>query len=200
MKQLKYIIFTILLISYNINNYSQEYTFGLKEAPLERSSFLGINSYDILDTQDMLEIKKLEGIDEQLFDDDYKWHLSLGTAFAKNSFIGEVGVIYGFTNPIGIMGLKIGSEFLLNTNFCMGPKIGAEIDIALLSTRLSLINYTNFKAYEPKITPEIGFSILGYVNITYGYNIPLTPKRIKHIPTHRLSITVNLPLSQCYFD
>lgn len=195
--KVKLLIIVVGLILQYSKCYSQEvYTLSLKEAPLEKSSSLGTNSYDILDTEGMLEIKELEEVNDALFDPNNDWIISFGTAFAKNCVIGEFGVINGAAiESIGMIGFRMGSEFSLNKNFYIGPKVGFEADFAFISAKLNLINYTDFNYYEPKLTPEIGLSIAGYLNVTYGYNISLTSKRIEHIPTHRISITINIPLS-----
>ncbi len=110
---------------------------------------------------------------------------------------GEVGIIYGKTmigscDQIGLVGAKLGTEFNFTpSKFMIAPKIGFEYDFSLFGARLNIIDYTNFTYHDIKFTPEIGLSLLGFVDIFYGYNFSISEKRIDNIATHRLTLTVN---------
>lgn len=165
----------------------------LKESPFGESRFSGISeeksSHNLLETK---EVAKSHGI----FDTENDWIISIGGVFGNKSYIGDIGVISGVAvENMTTAGFRMGSEFSLNENFFIAPKVGAELNLVLISAKMSFINYTDFKYYEPKITPEIGLSIVGVLNFTYGYNIPLSKKRIEHVPTHRFSVILNIPLS-----
>lgn len=123
---------------------------------------------------------------------------SAGLSYQKQ-LVGEVGVIYGFSarggscNPGGLGGIKIATEFNFNNkDFFIGPKICAELDVLIFGARLSLIDYTDFTYHDLKLTPEIGLSLSGMVNLFYGHNYSLTDKRLQNISTNRLSLTFNL--------
>ena len=89
------------------------------------------------------------------------------------------------------VGLKFGGEFNLNSNFYVAPKVGLEYDNFLLGGRISLADYTNFNQHDWKFTPEGGLTLVGAINIFYGYNISLTSNRIDGIGSHRISISIN---------
>jgi len=89
---------------------------------------------------------------------------------------------------------KLGSEFTFdNNNLILGPKISIENVFWLLGTRLNVIDYTDFKQQDWRFTPEIGISFGGLLSIYYGYNIPLSNKRINSVSENRITLTVNLP-------
>jgi hypothetical protein len=138
-------------------------------------------------------IKNKETINE----DKAHFILSGGLSYQKQ-FVGELGVIYGYSglgdmcNPSGLIGLKLASEFnFTSNNFFIAPKIGGQIDFYILGARLNIIDYTNFNYHDFKFTPEIGLSLTGFVDLFYGYNFSLTEKRIHDIGTHRVTLTIN---------
>jgi hypothetical protein len=166
----------------------------LKESPFGGSGFSGIS--EAKSPHNLLETNKVAKTNDIIFNKDNDWIISIGGAFGKKSYVGDIGVISGAAvEGMGTMGFRIGSEFSLNDNFFIAPKVGAEFNFFFISAKMSLINYTDFKHYEPKITPEIGLSIVGFLNFTYGYNIPLSQRRMENVPTYRFSVILNIPLS-----
>jgi hypothetical protein len=47
-------------------------------------------------------------------------------------------------------------------------------------------------------TPKVGISILGFADLFYGYEIPLSSERISSISRNRFSLTFNI--NKDYFD
>lgn len=120
-----------------------------------------------------------------------------GISFQKE-LMGEVGVMYsnmeiGPCAPEIVAGPKISSEFnFRSSQFIIGPKISYEFDIVALGTRVSLIDYTNFKKSDMCFTPEIGLSVAGMLDVFYGYNIALSSSRTDIPGTHRITLTINI--------
>lgn len=79
-----------------------------------------------------------------------------------------------------------------------GPKIGYEIAAGLFALAADVTYYTDFSEESLVFTPHAGVSILGFVNLFYGRNIPLSDFRFKAIDTNRFSLIFNL--NRDYFD
>tara|TARA_R110002049_G_scaffold68003_2_gene176326 strand:- start:332 stop:865 length:534 start_codon:yes stop_codon:yes gene_type:complete len=126
--------------------------------------------------------------------------LSSGYVLQGNSF-GELNLLIGkviFENgkfPIlGLDALRVGleSNFRNNENQILAPKIGLELSNLFVIVRLSFVNYFQHSSSEFRIIPEIGFSLGGLVNLTYGYGINLNNGNISGLSKHRLGISINL--------
>lgn len=91
---------------------------------------------------------------------------------------------------IGISGVRIGIESDFTRT--IAPKIGYEYDIVGLSLRLSTVNYFQERNSELRLLPEIGISLCGWANLTYGYGIPLNNGDITDIGHHRVALSFNL--------
>ncbi|WP_299098407.1 hypothetical protein [uncultured Winogradskyella sp.] len=119
-----------------------------------------------------------------------------GNLFADvNVLIGKVTVDFKSKVPIvGISGFRLGfeSNFLTNENFTIAPKIGYEISPMFFTMRLSAVNYFQNGNSEFRVLPELGFSLGGWVNLTYGYGIALKDENLKNVSNHRVALTFNL--------
>jgi len=119
-----------------------------------------------------------------------------GSLFADvNIIIGKVTVALDSKIPIvGIHGFRLGfeSNFLDNENYTIAPKIGYEVSPMLYTLRLSAVNYFQNGNSEFRILPELGFSLGGWINLTYGYGIAFVDKNLKNISNHRVSLSFNL--------
>lgn len=135
---------------------------------------------------------------------DFHFFPSFGLSY-QNQLVGEAGLLYAKGTPFGscgggfmrkFTGIKVASEFNFDVNhFYIAPKIAWEVNLPLISGRLSIIDYTNFFYHDLKITPEIGITYGGFINLHYGYNISLTEKtnnRIPFVGTYRITLTINL--------
>lgn len=130
-------------------------------------------------------------------DDDMHIIYSFGCSY-QNEFLAEAGLMYGWSaktgpcNPGGMAGIKLASEFNFSpNNFYIAPKISAQADLIFLALRVNIIDYTDFTHHDIKITPEIGITLLGHMDIMYGYNIPTAISTIPNISTHRVTLTFN---------
>lgn len=94
---------------------------------------------------------------------------------------------------VGVEGLRIGLETNFNRNdeFIIAPKLGYEISLTFFSIRLSALNYFKNNQSEFRILPEVGASLGGMFNLTYGYGISFK-NSIRSISNHRLALSINL--------
>lgn len=94
---------------------------------------------------------------------------------------------------VGFEGFRIGMEANLKSNddFIIAPKLGYEISITFFSIRLSALNYFQDNESEFRILPELGASLGGMFNLTYGYGISFK-NSINGISNHRLTFSINL--------
>ena len=121
-----------------------------------------------------------------------------------NMLFGNVTVIDGKIPVIGVDGFRIGFETNLRDghNHTIAPKIGYEISATVFMVRLSAINYFQNKNSEFRLLPEIGISMLGWVNLTYGYGIPFNNGNLNNVSHHRVGLSFNLDrrLKAALFD
>jgi hypothetical protein len=69
----------------------------------------------------------------------------------------------------------LGSEFgIKNNSFLYVPKITYSYNYILVNGSLSLLNYNYSDNHSVYIRPQLGVTALGYLDIVYGYNIPLS--------------------------
>jgi hypothetical protein len=130
----------------------------------------------------------------------YDKHLYLTVGISKQKQImGEVGLLYGnwlhehSGITIGMSGMKVSTEFNFKAeNFTIAPKVGYEMAILYVGGKLSIMDYTNFTYHDFKLTPEIGLTSAGLMNVYYGINIPITKSRLDNVSLHRFSLTFNL--------
>lgn len=74
----------------------------------------------------------------------------------------------------------------------IGPKIGYEVTAGLLGLAADVTCYTDFDRQSWMATPKAGFTLFGYVNLFYGYNIYLSEERFGAISRNRFSLVFNL--------
>ena len=95
--------------------------------------------------------------------------------------------------------------FIDDSNFLIGPKLGYEFTAGLFGASLD-VTYFIDQNYGPEnldrnawvTTPKVGISILGFADLFYGYEIPLSSERISSISRNRFSLTFNI--NRDYFD
>lgn len=84
----------------------------------------------------------------------------------------------GYTNPAGVF---------------YGYKGGIEWGSNLLMMGMELRGYTDFKGREHTVfMPKAGFSVFGYMNIAYGYNVFQNKFNVFGIGHHQIAASVNL--------
>jgi hypothetical protein len=74
----------------------------------------------------------------------------------------------------------------------IGPKLGYEITAGLFGVAADVTYYSDFENESLVVTPRAGLSILGFVNLFYGRNIPLSDFQFRNIDPNRFSLIFNL--------
>lgn len=77
-------------------------------------------------------------------------------------------------------------------NFIVGPKVGYSFGANAASLEAALSYYTNFAQQQLMFTPSVGVGVGGFVNVLYGYNVPLTRRRLDEVGGHRIGLVGNL--------
>jgi len=89
--------------------------------------------------------------------------------------------------------LFISTEFNLNNNFILGPKIGYELNLLIFQIRLNIIDYTNLQQDNLFVfRPDIGLTFFGLFSISYGYNVFLAGNNFNMVDRHTIGLTYNM--------
>jgi hypothetical protein len=120
----------------------------------------------------------------------------------------EVGIGYAYVPEGGkgafipglILSPTLGVEFNHNLKGeerpIIAPKFSLEAHYYLVGARLNVIDYQAKGQHDWRLRPEAGFSLVGIVNVFYGYNIPLSKNRFNEVQAHKISLCINLPLKE----
>jgi hypothetical protein len=142
------------------------------------------------------QVDSSASINKNIWASEKHYFFSGGIVYDGHTY-GDIGIVYGITNTTrmiepSLAGYRFGSEFMFdNEKFIMGPKVSAELDVLIIGGRINIIDYTDFTYHDVKLTPEIGFTVDGAVDLFYGYNITLTNSEIKKVGEHRISLIIN---------
>ena len=133
----------------------------------------------------------------------------LGVGSQGRGFV-EVGVYWHhvYKHPLTLMSKGpyfTVDVFIDDSNFLIGPKLGYEFTAGVFGGSLD-VTYFIDQNYGPEnkdrnawvTTPKVGISILGFADLFYGYEIPLSSERITSISRNRFSLVFNL--NKDYFD
>ena len=133
----------------------------------------------------------------------------LGVGSQGRGFV-EVGVYWHhiYKHPLTLMSKGpyfTVDVFIDDSNFLIGPKLGYEFTAGVFGGSLD-VTYFIDQNYGPEnkdrnawvTTPKIGISILGFADLFYGYEIPLSSERITSISRNRFSLVFNI--NKDYFD
>jgi hypothetical protein len=95
--------------------------------------------------------------------------------------------------------------FVDDKNLLLGPKLGYEFTAGIIGTAVDLTYFIdhNYNAEGSNrrslvATPKIGLTILGFADLFYGYQIPLSNDEITSIYRNRFSLVFNL--NRDYFN
>ena len=92
-----------------------------------------------------------------------------------------------------IWGPRIGTEINFKADrFIYAPKIGYEISGFPLALRANTVAYVDRSQIDIRLLPEIGLSFFGLINLTYGYNFPVSGFKSSEISRQRISLIANL--------
>lgn len=81
---------------------------------------------------------------------------------------------------------------ILEDDFILGPKLGYEVTAGLIGLAVDFTYYTDFEREALMITPKAGLSVLGFVDLFYGYNISVSEDSFKSISKNRFSLIFNV--------
>ncbi|GLB53524.1 hypothetical protein NBRC110019_25650 [Neptunitalea chrysea] len=111
-----------------------------------------------------------------------------------NLFIGSTIANKKNYIPIaGAIGTRMGFETNFSKdNFTIAPKIGYELSVEIISLRLSALNYFQQEKSEFRVLPEIGLTLGGWADLTYGYGIQINDANLHNVAQHRVALTFNL--------
>jgi hypothetical protein len=133
----------------------------------------------------------------------------LGVGTQDRAFV-EVGVYWQniYKHPLTLLskGPYVTVDVFINkSNFLIGPKIGYEFTAGVFGAALDVTYFIDENYGDEGInrrawvtTPKVGLSILGFADVFYGYEIPISSERISSLSRHRFSLTFNL--NKDYFD
>jgi hypothetical protein len=95
--------------------------------------------------------------------------------------------------------------FVDDKNLLLGPKLGYEFTAGIIGTAVDLTyfidhNYDGENSNRKSLvaTPKIGLTILGFADLYYGYQIPISDREITSIYRNRFSLVFNL--NRDYFN
>ena len=85
-----------------------------------------------------------------------------------------------------------------NGDWITGPKAGYELTAGLLGIAADMTLFTDFERESVVLTPKAGLSIMGFVNLFYGRNIPISDFQFDSIDKNRFSLVFNI--NRDYFN
>jgi hypothetical protein len=125
--------------------------------------------------------------------------LNPGVSYQKQFFV-ELNLIYADAKSLSekshngpvVAGSRFGIEYNCNpVNTIVAPKIGYELSGQLICVRANTVYYIGKHYNDLRLSPEIGFSLLGAINLTYGIGIPLLNQRINEVSKSRITLSFN---------
>ena len=91
--------------------------------------------------------------------------------------LNEFKTFGGSCTTIATDAIIYSSEFgMKNSEFLYAPKITYSGNLLFLDGSISAINYNYSRNHSLYLRPQIGVTLLGYVDLVYGYNIPIIDK------------------------
>jgi hypothetical protein len=119
----------------------------------------------------------------------------------QDELFGELNLMYakdsrldgGSCSGPAAVGPRLGIEFNMNpSNPIIVPKIGYEYSGLFLCLRVNALYYISQQQKDFRLLGEIGLSLSGYINLTYGYILPLQESMTSEYNESRVAITINL--------
>jgi len=160
------------------------------------------------------KIDSVSKIDTSPFQNYYYWTqprtiARFGAGVQDRAFV-EVGIQFHsiYKHPLSLAsrgGYLSVDVFVDDKNLLLGPKVGYEFTAGFLGVAADITYFIDQNYNEVGddrrawvVTPKAGLSILGFANLFYGYQIPLSDERITSIYRHRFSLVINL--NRDYFN
>ncbi len=96
-------------------------------------------------------------------------------------------------SPVGFWSTGAAIEFPFGAGeFVTGPKLFSELNMSIVSFRLSTTAYTNFKRTDLRVTPGAGLSFFGTFGVCYERNIVLGKTIFEAIQPNRVTVFINI--------
>jgi hypothetical protein len=133
----------------------------------------------------------------------------LGVGSQDRAFV-EVGLYWQniYRHPLTLMSKGpyfTVDVFIDDSNFLIGPKLGYEFTAGMFGASIDVTYFIDRNYGKEGInrnawvtTPKIGISVLGFADLFYGYEIPISREGITSISRNRFSLVFNL--NRDYFD
>ncbi len=126
----------------------------------------------------------------------------MGIGLEESAFA-EVGVEYHkiYVHPLSLAsaGPYLTVDGIIHDEkLVIGPKLGYEVTAGLLGLAADVTCYSNFGQQSFVFTPRAGLSIMGFVDLFYGINLPLSDFQFSFINKNRFSLVFNL--NKDYFN
>lgn len=95
-------------------------------------------------------------------------------------------------NPAAFQSLNFSLQgSLTNKQNCLAQKITYSYTLLFIRGEVGLINYTDFKRIDPRLTFGAGITVFGYFNEMLHFSIPLTKNKFADVPQLSFSIIFN---------
>lgn len=133
----------------------------------------------------------------------------VGVSIQEKAFL-EIGVywhsIYHHPLSLASKGPYATIDIMVDDrNLLIGPKMGYEFTAGVFGTAFD-VTYFYDKDYNAEgldrrafvATPKAGLTLLGFMDLFYGYQIPISEQRITSLSRHRFSVTFNF--NRDYFN
>jgi len=127
----------------------------------------------------------------------------LGVGVQESAFL-EIGVALHriYVHPLTLASagpyLTVDAVVLGDNNFIIGPKLGYGISVGLIGLAADMTYYTDFGKKSLVVTPKAGISLLGFADLFYGHNFPISNEEFSTISVNRFSLVFTL--NRDYFD
>lgn len=125
-----------------------------------------------------------------------------GINLQETGFV-ELGVQWHqiYVHPLGLA--SAGPYFTVDVtiddgNVIAGPKLGYELTAGLIGVAGDFTYYTDFERTTLMFTPKAGLTLLGFADLLYGRNIPVSRDRFPMISKNRFSLV--FALNPDYFN
>lgn len=137
---------------------------------------------------------------EESYDDLKTWALRTGIGIQKSPYF-EIGLSriiiptesLSFSSNAFYTSVEINRRQHYKSPYCYGFKAGYEGSWALLMFALEAKYISDFKNKETfLVTPKVGASLMGGVNLLYGYNFPKDLNSFPGIGNHQFSLIIHL--------
>jgi hypothetical protein len=127
--------------------------------------------------------------------DEWRFVPRVSLSHQGENFLGA-GVGYMFSSEgifrSHLVGPYVDLDFeIAGKRFLVGPKIGVEFNYIFFCSKLNCGWYMSNGTSDPRLTPEIGISLTGYLTLCYGYNIKVQSAAPDLVSAHRVTLGVN---------